>query len=228
MSKGAWVRSVMLTLSLVGAAIGCSPEGPSGSSDAGPGGGGGGDAGGGGGGGGGAYTCCVNGMFYDCPSMSAFDQCSGGGSSIGDCLAACTPGDFDCMDACFDAIGDPDPSACARDAARDGECTTSSCSNPSLGTSCDSDLDCDSRNCTDGRCYDNSVGSRCESDLDCDSRNCTDGCCAGNGGGEVCESDLDCDSRNCYQGRCEGNGAGAGCESDLDCDSRNCTSNRCQ
>lgn len=77
-------------------------------------------AGGGGGGGGGDLTCCVNGSFYECPSLDAVDRCSG---ALSRCMAGCmSSDDMACPDTCV-AQHPADPSGCSRDVGRDGTCS---------------------------------------------------------------------------------------------------------
>jgi hypothetical protein len=179
-----------------------------------------------------AFTCCINDAFYGCATNEAFVRCTGG-VDIEGCAAACAPGDFGCVDACFMMLesASPDPSQCVRDAARDGTCEgsgSSTCVDEPTGARCDYDSDCDTNNCVDAQCYLNTTGSRCEYDSNCNSGNCTDGCCQERTSDASCEYDSDCDSNNCYQGRCEGNGPGSGCDYDSDCASTNCVANRCE
>jgi hypothetical protein len=169
--------------------------------------------------------CCLNDTYYDCASKSAFDLCVG--FDLDACMAACQPMDFDCMDACFAQAESAthDPSACARNPAKDGECAVSgTCLQ---GNACDYDSDCQTNNCANGSCWENDNGCPCEYDSDCDSQNCTDGQCQGNSAGSPCDYDSDCDTQNCVDGTCYGRGFGERCEYDSDCDSGACTSGTC-
>jgi hypothetical protein len=137
-------RSIsMCTVGLLSLLVSCSggreTRGPGGPGPVAPDGGGGG-AGGGGGGGTEHGACCVNGAFHSCPDQSAFDQCVGFDVDV--CITACSPGDFECVDGCFQMLEttEPDPGACRRYPARDGECTSgggSVCVDAPTGTRCD-------------------------------------------------------------------------------------------
>ncbi|NOY93931.1 MAG: hypothetical protein GXP55_22335 [Deltaproteobacteria bacterium] len=59
--------------------------------------------------------CCVNGAFYACPNAGAVDQCVG---RFTRCISGCG---LECIEQCM-STDPPDPSACTRDASRDGEC----------------------------------------------------------------------------------------------------------
>ena len=62
-------------------------------------------------------SCCVQGAFYECPSLEAVDTCSGK-------FMTCTSGcglDMDCVERCSETHP-IDPSGCSRAPARDGEC----------------------------------------------------------------------------------------------------------
>jgi hypothetical protein len=64
-------------------------------------------------------TCCINHAFYDCPSVAGVKKCSGDTST---CLMGCmNSSDSSCGDRCM-RDHPPDPSACSRQGARDGEC----------------------------------------------------------------------------------------------------------
>lgn len=60
-------------------------------------------------------SCCVNAAFSSCPSAAAVDQCVGGFTR---CICGCG---VECMERCLET-DPPDPSACAREPSRDGEC----------------------------------------------------------------------------------------------------------
>ena len=163
------------------------------------------------------FSCCINGAFYTCPDSAAADQCAGAGG-LDACLAECGMGpdsfpDFGCEEACFNGVGDPDPSACARDESKDGTCT----SPPSPGqggpginacngisqSKCSYDHQCSDGHCTNGNCYKDWTGNPCDYDHHCDSRNCTNNCCQNNTKGSACGYDHHCDSRNCTGGTCQ-------------------------
>jgi hypothetical protein len=59
--------------------------------------------------------CCINGAYYDCPSVESFDRCGG---AFARCLSSCG---MSCVEQCLSS-NPPDPSQCARVQARDGEC----------------------------------------------------------------------------------------------------------
>jgi hypothetical protein len=157
--------------------------------------------------------CCIDGAFYDCPTTQAVTQCIG--FDIDACMDACAFDDFDCQDACFDAWASstPDTSACARDAARDGDCAGPGPGpdpdpEPQPGclselSACDYDDDCCSGNCTGGTCYGNLTGDYCDYDDDCSSGNCTGGVCYGGFFGDPCDYDDDCQSGFCTGGECQ-------------------------
>ena len=169
------------------------------------------------------FACCINDINYRCPDNDAFVRCIG--SDVDGCLAACSPENFQCVDACFQmaANSTPDPSLCIEDATV--TCGSSGSCDP--GSECTTDSDCNSNNCVDGRCYENDEGCLCTTDSDCDSNNCADGTCSGNSEGDACTTDSDCSSNNCYDNRCSGNSVGDACTTDSDCDSNNCVRNVC-
>jgi hypothetical protein len=140
--------------------------------------------------------CCLNGAYYDCPSQAALDKC--------------IPPNF---------MSAPDPSACTRNAGKDGTCrsgggsTTTGgggggggCSGASSWGACSIDADCHSSqlHCTSGHCYSNIFGSPCNIDADCGSdTHCTSGCCYTNMSGNPCDIDADCgSSSSCVSGKC--------------------------
>jgi hypothetical protein len=156
---------------------------------------------------GGTFSCCINGVGYACPNEAALDQCAG--FDIDGCMAACSPEDFECIDACFAQweTSTPDPSACTEDASVTCESTSSGpgggCVGQWDGAMCDVDGDCPSLNCFDSRCYANDPGNPCDVDADCSSLNCYASCCYGNDAGDPCDVDADCASLNCYQNVCQ-------------------------
>ena len=153
-------------------------SGRGGGGGGGTGGGGGGDAGGGGGGGGSfTGTCCLNGEFYACPDKAAFDKCAG--FDVLACNAACGFGDTQCFEDCASKAEHTthDPSACARNSAKDSTCGTGG-GGGSLGCTaghptCTSYLDCGvggGCNSVTGRCFNHSddcIGTSCGSWQDC-------------------------------------------------------------
>ncbi len=176
-------------------------------------------------------TCCIDDALYSCPSADAFDACAGH-FDVDSCISGCSPSDFGCVDDCFSmldaALMSADPSGCARQPTRDGECATATCSESSAAPACELDGDCVSDNCFNGHCYANTEGSPCDLDGDCQSDNCFQNCCQSRDVGAGCDLDGDCDSDNCYANRCEGRGFGSNCDLDGDCDSGNCTDNVCR
>lgn len=69
------------------------------------------------GGGGSSQSCCVNGRFYDCPSVAAVRKCTPPG--LFSCLMNCSGSS--CEDQCM-ADHPIDPSDCNREPSRDQEC----------------------------------------------------------------------------------------------------------
>lgn len=178
---------------------------------------------------GGTYQCCLNGQFYSCGDKAAFDKCAG--FDVGACHAGCEA-DFSChMNCDLQAQSSKhDPSACSRDASRDGTCTISSggsCREQTGLTSCTYSTQCSSNNCTKGKCYGNENGDLCTYSTQCKSNNCTNGCCAGNAVGSTCTYSTQCDSNNCTNGKCQGRTSGSPCTYSTQCNSNNCTSGRC-
>jgi hypothetical protein len=60
-----------------------------------------------------SYHCCINDSAYQCPGQAAFDKCSGGGDPQA-CIDKCSPTDPACIDACFQGMGQGDPSDCEK------------------------------------------------------------------------------------------------------------------
>lgn len=160
------------------------------------------------------FVCCINDATYSCPNEAALDQCAG--FDLDGCMDQCDFDDFDCNDACFDALANstPDPSACTEDASVNcdgsGSGPTSgptggggTCIGEWDGAYCEKDSDCSSYNCVDDKCYGKEVGNPCDQDSDCGSYNCYSGCCNGNEAGASCDQDSDCTSYNCYDDVCQ-------------------------
>lgn len=63
--------------------------------------------------------CCVNGAYYSCPNAMAVAQCAP--PQLASCLISCGMTDFQCPESCLSQYP-PDPSACSRQAGRDGDC----------------------------------------------------------------------------------------------------------
>lgn len=62
--------------------------------------------------------CCVNGAYYVCPDAGAVARCAP--PQLASCLMGCGS-DFNCPDGCMRSYP-PDPSACQRTPASDGQC----------------------------------------------------------------------------------------------------------
>lgn len=69
-------------------------------------------------------TCCVNGAFYDCPSLNDVGICVGEPMNLMNCMSSCSMGSgTSCEDACVEEHGPkPQDSECRREPSRDGEC----------------------------------------------------------------------------------------------------------
>jgi len=187
----------------------------------------GGNGGGGDGGGGGfAGQCCLNGADYACPDQTSYQKCVGFDAAM--CHAMCAVSDLACHMRCDQMAGSTthDPSGCARNAAMDGQCSTSCMAKPSNPT-CTVSGDCASNNCTGGHCYGSSVGDLCTVSGDCTSGNCTNGCCQGTSLGSPCTVSGQCDSGNCTNGKCQGNGLGSPCTVGGQCTSGVCNNGVC-
>ena len=77
-------------------------------------------------GGGADATCCVNGAFYDCPSLNDVGICVGEPMNLMNCMGACDPmsSGTSCEDACMEKHGPkPQDSECSREPSRDNECS---------------------------------------------------------------------------------------------------------
>lgn len=154
------------------------------------------------------FACCINDAKYRCPDKAAFDKCAG--FDLDACIDMCTPGNFECMDTCFDQIANAtnDPSDCTEDPSvtcggSGGGGPVGSCVGQWDGKQCDYDADCASNNCFENKCYATTVGNPCDYDADCDSNNCYNSCCNSNSAGSGCDYDADCTSDNCYNNVCQ-------------------------
>jgi hypothetical protein len=176
--------------------------------------------------------CCVNGLYYACPTAGAFEQCAG--FDLSRCYQACPVLDEGCAQACSQASlgARRDPSTCTHDPSRDGQCPdagpasnyassnqTSSgtspsappptpknaCGGASLGTDCDQGTQCiGGGHCTQGKCYPSDVGNPCTFRTDCGTGNhCAQGCCVSGASGSPCDGAIDCTSAACTNGTCE-------------------------
>lgn len=73
----------------------------------------------GGGQGSGSAHCCVNGSYYQCPSVAAVNKCAGESAA---CLSRCmSSSDMSCGERCMKEHP-PDPSDCQRQSDKDGQC----------------------------------------------------------------------------------------------------------
>jgi hypothetical protein len=164
---------------------------------------GGADGGGSDGGPGFTGVCCLNDAFYACATKAAFDQCMG--FDVAACHAMCAPDDFNCHMKCDQQAinAKHDPSACTRDASKDGQCAAS-CVGTSVG-SCTLATDCGfTQHCVKGSCYDDKPGQPCSLATDCGTNgHCTNDCCYADAPGNPCSLATDCGpSSSCVAGIC--------------------------